>query len=275
MTGGFDFVGETWGRVNGAEVGTRTEDPDPIDLEGHGTHVADIIGGKSTDGLHKGMAPGAKLVAVKVCSAISPACNGIALLKGMDYALDPNSDGDTSDAVDVINMSLGSDYGQVEDDLTLAATNAVKLGVIVVVSAGNGGNKPYIAGSPSTSPGVISVAQTQVPSAEAIPLVVNAPAAIAGVYGNTATVDWAPVGAGVTGDVARVGRGCPAGSIAAGSPEDAYLNNPSGKIALIDRGSCSVSLKVDRAAKAGATGVLLIGLVAGGGLLFRFLVRGR
>ena len=68
-----------------------------------------------------------------------------------------------SDAVDVINMSLGSDYGQIEDDLTLASTNAVRLGVVVVASAGNGADRPYIVGSPSTAPGVISVAQTQVP----------------------------------------------------------------------------------------------------------------
>ena len=39
--------------------------------------------------------------------------------------------------------------------------------------------------------------------------------------------------------------------------------NPAGKIALIDRGACAVSLKVDHAAKAGAIGVL-IGLVAPG-----------
>ena len=262
VVGGYDFVGEAWPNC-APGVDCRSEDPDPIDFQGHGTHVADIIAGRSLDGTHKGMAPGAKLVAVKVCSAVATSCNGIALLKAMDFALDPNGDGDTSDAVDVINMSLGSSYGQVEDDLTLAATNAVKLGVVVVVSAGNSANKPYVVGSPSTAPGVISVAQTQVPSATAIPLLVNAPAAIAGVYGNTATLDFAPVGSGVTGNVVRVGRGCPADSIAAGSPEDAYLNSPSGKIALIDRGACSVSLKVDRAAKAGATGVL-IGLVAAG-----------
>jgi len=255
---GFDFVGESW-PTNPA----LTPDPDPIDFGGHGTHVADIIAGQSLDGLHKGMAPGAKLVAVKVCSAISTSCSGIALLQGMDFALDPNGDGDTSDAVDIINMSLGNDYGQIEDDLSLASTNAVKIGVIVVASAGNGANKPYIVGSPSIAPGVISVAQTQVPSAEAIPLVVNTPAAIAGVYANTATVDWAPVGNGVTGDVAFIGRGCPADSIAPGSPADPILNSPAGKIALIDRGACSVSLKVDYAAKAGAIGVL-IGLVAPG-----------
>lgn len=248
VIGGYDFVGESW--PNTPEVG----DPDPIDLEGHGTHVADIIGGLSADGTHKGVAPGVKLMAVKVCSAVATSCSGIALLQGMDFALDPNGDGDTSDAVDVINMSLGSSYGQTEDDLTQAATNAVRLGVVVVTSAGNSANKPYVVGSPSIAPGVISVAQTEVPGAVAIPLVVNSPAAIAGTYANTQTMDWAPVNAAVSGDVVFYGRGCPG---------DPVVTSPQGKVALIDRGSCSVSLKIDRAAKDGATAVL-IGLVATG-----------
>jgi minor extracellular serine protease Vpr len=261
---GFDFVGETW------PDGDLAPDPDPIDAPaelptagGHGTHVSDIIAGRSTDGSHKGVAPGASLLAVKVCSAVSTSCSGVALLQGMDFALDPNGDGDISDAADVINMSLGSDYGQIEDDLSEASTVAVQLGVVVAAAAGNAANRPYIVSSPSTAPGVISVAQTQVPSAQAFPLVVNSPASIAGTYPNTATVAWAPIGDGFTGDVVFVGQGCPADSIAPGSPEDPYLADPSGKVALIDRGACNVSLKVDRAAKAGAIGVL-IGLIAPG-----------
>jgi len=257
VVGGFDFVGEAW------PGGDRTEDPDPIDFQGHGTHVADIIGGRSNDGTHVGMAPGASLLAVKVCSAVATSCNGVALLLAVDFALDPDGDGDLDDAADVIHLSLGSDYGQIQDDLTAALESAVDLGTVVVASAGNGSNKPYVVGSPSIGPGVISVAQTQVPGAEAIPLVVNTPAAIAGVYGNTATVEWSPIGAGVTGDVVFIGRGCPAGSVAAGSPADPILVNPAGRIALIDRGACSVSLKVDYAVDAGATGVI-IGLVAPG-----------
>lgn len=252
---GFDFVGDLW-----PTNGPRTEDPDPIDFQGHGTHVADIIAGRSIDGTHKGVAPGASLVALKVCSSVTTSCNGVALLKAMDFALDPNGDGDISDAVDVINMSLGSNYGQDEDDLSQASAVAVKLGVVVVAAAGNAANRPYIVSSPSTGRGVISVAQTAVPSDKAFPLVVNSPAAIAGSYANTATVDWAPVGAGFNGDVARVGRGCPASGA---TPEDPYLTSPAGKVALIDRGACAVSLKVDRAARAGAIGVL-IGLVAAG-----------
>lgn len=259
---GFDFVGEQWPNC-APGTDCRTEDPDPIDFQGHGTHVADIVAGRSADGLHKGVAPGASLVAVKVCSAVATSCNGVALLRGMDFALDPNGDGDLSDAVDVINMSLGASYGQIEDDLSQASANAVALGVVVVASAGNSANRPYIVGSPSTGLGVISVAQTQVPSAKAFPLQINAPAAIAGIYANTATMDFAPIGAGATGDVAFVGRGCPAGSITGTNPDDPYLANPAGKIALIDRGACAISLKIDRAAKAGAIGVL-IGLVAPG-----------
>lgn len=253
---GYDFVGEQWPNC-APGVDCRTEDDDPIDggpASGHGTHVADIIAGRSADGLHKGVAPGASLVAVKVCSSVATSCNGVALLKAMDFALDPDGDGDTSDAVDVINMSLGSSYGQIEDDLSAAAANAVKLGVVVVASAGNSANRPYITGSPAATPGVISVAQTTVPSEQAYPLIVNSPPAIAGSYANTATVEWAPITTGFTGDVVHVGRGCPG---------DAYLDNPAGKVALIDRGACAVSLKVDRAAQAGATAVL-IGLVAPG-----------
>ena len=100
-------------------------------------------------------------------------------------------------------------------------------------------------------------------TAATIPLVVNAPPSIAGSYTNTSTLAFAPVNAAVTSNVVFVGRGCPAGTISPGSPADPYLANPSGKIALIDRGACAVSLKIDRAVQAGATGVL-IGLVAPG-----------
>ncbi|QSR30634.1 peptidase S8 [Nocardioides sp. S5] len=250
VVAGYDFVGESWPN------GDRTSDEDPIDCGpsatggcagGHGTHVADIIAGGD------GVAPGASLLAVKVCSAVSSSCNGVALLLGMDYALDPNDDADISDAADVINLSLGSSYGQREDDLSFATANAVRMGVSVVASAGNSADRPYITGSPASTPEVISVAQTQVPSASSIPLVVNSPAAIAGTYPNTSTVDWAPIGEGFTGDVQAAGLACtalPAGSL-------------TGKVALVDRGSCAISLKTEAASDAGAVGVLVANNAAG------------
>src|SRR2546422_3673880 len=216
VVGGFDFVGEKWPNA------PLAPDPDPIDCGpsaipapcagGHGTHVADIIAGND-GGSHKGVAPGASLYAVKVCSSVSNSCSGVALLEGMDFALDPNGDGDISDAVDVVNMSLGAAYGQKEDDLSAASANAVNLGIVVVAAAGNNADRPYITSSPASTPEVISAAQTQVPSAIVYPLVINSPASIAGTYANTSTVDWAPIGAGFTSkEVAFVGRGCPDGS---------------------------------------------------------------
>jgi subtilisin family serine protease len=252
VVGGYDFVGELWD-------GTDTSpplmpDPDPIDHGSHGSHVADIIAGKSLDGKHVGVAPDASLIAVKVCSAVTTSCSGEAILQGFDFALDPNNDGAIDDAADVINLSLGTAYGQKEDSTAVAAANAARLGVVVVASAGNSGDKPYDMGSPSMAPEVISVAQTQVPSAESIPLVINSPPTIAGKYGNTATIDWAPITGTTTGDVVYVGQGCLA---------DPYLADPAGKIALVDRGTCNVSEKVRRASDAGATAII-VGLVAPG-----------
>lgn len=263
VIGGYDFVGEAW-----PTVPNTSPDPNPIDTQGHGTHVADIIGGRSADGTHKGMAPGAKLLAVKVCSAVATSCNGVALLQGVDFALDPDGDGDLSDAVDVMNLSLGSDYGQIEDDLAFALSNAVDVGVMVVASAGNGSDRPYKVGSPSIAPGVLSVAQTQVPSARNIALVINSPANIAGTVTNTNTLDWAPITSAFSGEVVLTSSipeqtdnlACtplPAGSL-------------SGKVALIDRGVCSISWKVDHAADAGAIGILLANNVAGDPPTFSF-----
>jgi subtilisin family serine protease len=243
---GRDFVGEAWtGEENSPPL---AEDADPIDSFGHGTHVADIIAGRSNDGKHVGVAPGASLIAVKVCSAVTTACSGIALLEGLDYALDPNDDGSVDDAADIINMSLGAPYGQREDSTAVAAANAARMGIIVVTAAGNSSDKPYDLGSPGIAPEVITVAQTQVPSAAAIPLVITAPSSIAGAYKSTATLDWARVEGDTEARIAYVGRGC---------QNDVYKANPAGLIALIDRGDCNISLKIRRASDAGAKAVII------------------
>jgi subtilisin family serine protease len=254
---GYDFVGEAWNGLSSSPP--LAPDDDPIDCGttavtggcggGHGTHVADIIAGV------KGVAPGASLYAVKVCSAVATTCSGVALLEGMDFAADPNGDGDTDDHVDIINMSLGSPYGyNFFDDLSTAVENASDLGILTVASAGNSADRPYIVGTPASAPSALAVAQTQTPSAKTYPLVINSPRSIAGSLNNTATVDWAPIGAGFTGDVVYLGTACPGTTLPA---------NPAGKVALIDRGGCAVSLKTDKAAAAGAIGVL-IGMATSG-----------
>lgn len=266
VIGGFDFVGEEW------PFGPTVDDPDPIALDSHGTHVSDIIAGESADGTHVGVAPGAKIVAVKVCSSVSPSCNGVALLRAVDFILDPDGDGDISDRVDMVNLSLGSSYGQMEDDLSGALANASRIGITVVASAGNSADRPYIVGSPSSTQEVISVAQTAVPSAQRFALVINSPGSIAGTYRNTNSVDFAPVVGITTADVLYVGRGCPAAGATPADPLPTGVTeaNVAGRIALIDRGACAVSLKIDRFAKIGAVGVLIANNASGDPPSFSF-----
>ena len=72
-----------------------------------------------------------------------------------------------SDAVDIINMSLGSFYGQPESADTQAVSNAVRAGVVVAVAAGNDGDRPWIVGQPSIAPAALAVAETALPDAVA------------------------------------------------------------------------------------------------------------
>ena len=248
VVGGYDFVGEAW--TGGTGSPALTPDADPLDKgtgAGHGTHVADIIGGKSTGGSHKGVAPGASLYAVGVCSKVSTSCSGVALLQGMDFALDPNGDGSIDDAVDVINMSLGSNYGQRQDDLSAASANAVHMGVVVVASAGNGSDLPYILGSPSSTPEVISVAQTQVPSAKLYRIVAG-PVSVGGSW-----QPWSAAPALVSGPL-QYGNGSGGNLIGCSA---FTVGSLAGQVLLVDRGTCAISLKVSNGAAAGALAVVV------------------
>jgi subtilisin family serine protease len=263
VVGGYDFVGESW--PSGADP--LAPDPDPIDAPdasgpaGHGTHVAAIIGGDN------GVAPGVDLYAVKVCSAVSSACSGIALIQGMEFAVDPDGDGNTKDAVDIINMSLGSNWGQpFDDDLSAAVEAATAIGVLTVSSAGNGSDLPYVTGTPSSAPTALAVAQTQVPSASLQLLAVdgtNYPAVFQTWSATPTSVLSGDVqyGDGMGGGL----NGCSTGSDP-NAPSGASPFPPgslTGKIVLVDRGACFFSTKIQNI-EAGGGLVGIIGLVAPG-----------
>lgn len=264
IIGGFDFVGEAW-PDDSDSGGPLRPDPDPIDCGGvtigpdpegplceggHGTHVADIIGGIN------GVAPGVQMYAVKVCSAVSTSCSGVALLLGMDFALDPNGDGSLDDRVDLINMSLGSPYGQAaDDDLAAAVEVAASVGTLTVASAGNSSDKPYVTGTPAASPSALSVAQTSVPS-DVLPLLaVIAPEGL-GPYAAVFQPWSQPLVSAVGGNL-QYGDGA-GGNLDGCLPLDA--DSATGLVVLVDRGACDFSLKISNVAAGGAAAGI-IGMV--------------
>jgi minor extracellular serine protease Vpr len=291
VKGGFDWVGPVWPN------GPLMPDPNPIALAGtgyHGTHVADIIAGfgypagsytpAGSDtpvpyaAKGEGVAPGADLYSFTVCSMVSSSCAGVSLLQAMDDAADLDDNPATIDPADVLNMSLGSLYGQPEDDLTYLTNQVVAYGTIVAAAAGNDADHPFIVSSPSIASGAISVAQTEVPSAKQYRIVVNSPSAIAGDLDAPVIHSWSAqfYTSAITADIVYDGTstatklGC---NGAAGAMPTEWAGNPtlfSGKIVLVDRGSCAASFKVANAQAAGASMVLVAMIAPGPGYPFAY-----
>ncbi len=127
-------------------------DDDPMDDNGHGTHVAGIIAGTGDSAAPvTGVAPGAQLTAYKVMNARGEGWESD-IIAGLEAATDP----DNPYRADVVNMSLGGP-GDGTDPLGLAATAATEAGVVVVASAGNSGPGAHTMGSPALADGVLSV----------------------------------------------------------------------------------------------------------------------
>ena len=137
-------------------------DPNPIDNNirlsfSHSTHVSHSI---------LGVAPNASIYAYQICSG---ECPGWAQLQALEMAMDPNGDGDISDRVEVINMSIGGDFGNGRPNAVGTLLNqAAKLGVVATISAGNDGPVPFIVSGPSTTPNVISVGAMTHPTKQSI-----------------------------------------------------------------------------------------------------------
>ena len=274
VVGGFDFAGDAYTGGN-----APAPDPDPMDCNGHGTHVAGIAAGLgvNADGttftgpygtttpfgslrIGPGAAPRAELYALRVFG-----CTGSTGLtvSAIDWAIDPNGDGDFEDRLDVINMSLGSNFGVASNPSALASDNAVRAGVIVVASAGNAANTFFISGAPAVSGRAISVANTLDPGNYSTTLRVNSPPSIAGDYAG-GSITNTPAPSGQTGDVVI---GLDAANTAGPSTTDGCtaLTNAAavaGKIALFDRGTCSAKTKTLNAQNAGAIGVIIADNVA-------------
>lgn len=270
VVGGWDWMGEVWPDPDprcgvdaaGLPQTCLQPDPDPIDLQGHGTHVADIAGGlwSRPGALDFGVAPGSRLWAFKACSAQTGLCNGLALVLALDDAMDlDNSDqGACTPGVDagcavydpaaVVNLSIGTAYGQPEETLSHMVNLAAYYGAVVVAAAGNGGDRPYVISAPSTADGAISVGQTTLPWNKLYRLQVG-PVTVNGLYQT-----WSPPITGPLTGAIQYGDGA-GGNLNGCAPLAA--GSLAGKALLVDRGVCAASLKAANGSAAGAVLVLV------------------
>jgi serine protease AprX len=110
----------------------------PYDDYGHGTHVAGIIAGNGFDsgGARAGIAPGARLLILKVLDA-SGRGRISDVIAAIDYVVSHQATFNTR----IINLSVGAGVFESynSDLLTLAAKKAVDRGIVVVAAAGNAG----------------------------------------------------------------------------------------------------------------------------------------
>jgi subtilisin len=117
------------------------------DDNGHGTHVAGIAAARDNSIGVVGIAPGAKLWAIKVLDRNGSGALST-IIKGIDYIKQYASQ------IEVANLSLGCECKSSAFDT--AINNAVKAGITFVVASGNSG-KDASTFSPANNPNVIAV----------------------------------------------------------------------------------------------------------------------
>jgi hypothetical protein len=170
---GFDFAGDSYDASGGIGSDTPAPDADPRECNqpnifaGRGTHAAGLAAGfgVAADGttytgpygpgvdistlrIAPGVAPEATLFALKVFG-----CHGSTALltQAIERAVDPNSDGDPADHLDVLVISVGTPFGSDDDPDAIAVNNAVRAGVVVVVAAGDNAATFYSVNSPASA----------------------------------------------------------------------------------------------------------------------------
>ena len=134
-------------------VGGRTA---PYDDNGHGTHVAATIAGDGearADALHKGVAPAAALVGVKVLAA-----DGSGTTANVVAAIDWVVANKDLYGIEVINLSLGESGCSDGTDVASQAVNrASTAGIVVAAAAGNDGPGTCTVGSPGAASDALTV----------------------------------------------------------------------------------------------------------------------
>lgn len=279
VVGGTDLVGDDYDSNGTSGSPDPAPDPNPLACGEHGTHVAGTIGGFGLDAdgntftgdyskltantltamkIGPGTAPKSLLYAIKVfgCAGSTSVTS-----QALDWALDPNGDGDFTDHLDIVNLSLGSDFGAPDDPDSLFVRKLAANDVLPVISAGNGGDLFDVAGSPGNTPEALTVASTRDASVLRDAAEVTGPAAVAGQKGGQYSQNY-------TG-YATLDATKPVVKLSAANADGCAPYNDTDKAAVAGRyawlewddndstRACGSAARADNAQAAGAAGVLL------------------
>lgn len=220
----------------------------PAAVQDHGTHVAGTVGcdygltNSSTivDGVTVGygvlgVAPGAQLGNYNVFPGEVGSARSEDILNALEAAF--------VDGMDIVNMSLGGGSSGTQDLLTMAVDDLDQAGMISAVAAGNSGPGFFTVESPGSAARALTAGAVTVGHYIGVQVTDNTNAATF-----AAAVGQFGPSADATGALtANLGTYCTTPT--AGSQ--------SGKIALINRGTCTFSTKIRNAQTAGAVGAII------------------
>jgi hypothetical protein len=141
------------GRV-AAGFGAVADGRGTSDCNGHGTHVAGTVAGRTV-----GIAPAATLIPVRILDCTGRTSSGWEFMDGMDWILAHHQKGKPA----VLNMSIGAVASSLIDSVV---ADAVADGIVVVAAAGNS-NTNACSTSPARAASAITVGATSITDARA------------------------------------------------------------------------------------------------------------
>lgn len=148
VAGGYDLVGDDFSFANGF---TPHPDDDPLDqCEGHGTHVAGIIGANPGNPYNiSGVAYESELYSYRIFGCAGGTTDDV-IIDGLIMAYEAG--------MDVITLSLGGGRGWSEAAPSVVASRIANKGRVVTIAAGNSGTVGMFYGAmPASGLDVISV----------------------------------------------------------------------------------------------------------------------